>query len=1154
MKKSIIYFVMIVLGFKVSAQVTGDTLRVKAFKYGSATRDTFISFPPSNLTYEKVILKYNMRCKNNLISTQAAPNQGCGEWDYSCNTYLVDSNRIENDLNLQASHVISNFTGTVFPYTTQPIYDYYNFSQTTVSLSSIVSENQYTLGLGTGTIGTLLKTNERSGKTQLLYTAAELSTAGFVAGNINGLLLSVANAGGSVNFFKVGLQHTTAGSLNSATATLSGFTNVYNANKTFTVGSNRIQFHTPFVWNGTDNVLIELSFTNTNPGNAIVLIGTTSASVLALYANNNYALDLSALGHVNLNTSMMGSISNEITVSFWVYGNASMLPANTSLIYGYGSTSNERNLNLHLPWSDGSMYFDCGYSAGGYDRINKTALASEQGGQWNHWAVTKNAVTGNMNIYLNGALWFTGTGKTKPISILTLILGKDKDFLNNYKGKINELCIWNKELGLSDIQGWMNKPMNATHPFYSNLLAYYRMNEGTGLSVTDSKNNLVSNGVNLQWTYDRGNNLNRSFFESNLRPNLVFLKGTYAMSTNTVMVKDSIVRNPNVVQQYSITSTATVAPMTNDVVNLVSTTSLYQSRPINIYNGDTGVLTGTLATPSQGTINISNLNYFKRYPYYNEIMSFVTPYGKGLDLGSTGKTWYYVVTDFTPILKGKKRLVMTLGGENQEQMDLDFIFIVGTPPRDVIEFKQLWQGAARAGGAGINSIVNDTRFPVLNNAMLSNGQSFKIRSTITGHGAQGEFRQNGGTINHYFNVNGGANEFNWNLTIGCSTNPIFPQGGTWIYDREGWCPGKSSLLKEMDITPFVSPGTSASLDYSCSNPPNPTGDYRYLVANQLITYGGANRSVDAAILDVLAPSTKVLYSRTNPICANPLLLIQNTGSSTITSMEIEYAVNNAAAKETYTWTGSLAFMDTITIALPIGNLWMNSTLPTGNVFKAEIKKVNGANDQYVYNNKYSSAFQAPISIANDFMIEFRTNNNPYENSYTLYDDQGNVAGLNSFTIANNTYQDSYQLFGCYKLVVEDIGHDGVQWWANTAQGAGYVKLKDAAGGTIKTFQADFGSRFEFSFSTYNPLGIGKNDLEAHITMYPNPAHEKFFLQGAPLDGAVLKMSDVLGREVTVPISREQDKCEINTSSLKPGMYVLTITKNNQQAVKKVVVN
>jgi hypothetical protein len=511
MKKIIRHLVLLLFVNGIFAQSPGDTIIVKAFKYGSNTRDTLISFPPSNLTYEKITMKYNMRCKNGLVSTQALPNQGCGEWDYSCNTYIIDSSKIENALNTAPSHIISNFSGTAFNYVSQPVFDYYNFNQTSVALNTIISESQFTVGTGVTLVPNFLKSNERSGRSQILYTAAELTSAGFVAGNIDGILLNVSNTGGGVNFFKVGIQHSSAPTLNSSTVAVTGFTNVFNSNYSFVNGSNRIQFHTPFVWNGTSNILIDLSFTNTVPSNPIVFNGSITASVMSLYARNNYALDLSAYGHVPLNTSMLSGISNEITVSFWVYGNSAQMPTNTSLLEGYSANTSQRNLNLHLPWGDNNMYFDCGYSNGGYDRINKVATAAEQGGQWNHWAFTKNAITGDMKIYLNGLLWSSGTGKTKPISILNLILGKDANLSNNlnYKGKINELSIWNKELSLGDIQTWMNKPIDATHPFYANLLGYYKTNEGTGLTINDSKNSLISTGINLQWTYDRGNSLTR---------------------------------------------------------------------------------------------------------------------------------------------------------------------------------------------------------------------------------------------------------------------------------------------------------------------------------------------------------------------------------------------------------------------------------------------------------------------------------------------------------------------------------------------------------------------------------------------------------------------------------------------------------------------
>ncbi len=117
---------------------------------------------------------------------------------------------------------------------------------------------------------------------------------------------------------------------------------------------------------------------------------------------------------------------------------------------------------------------------------------------------------------------------------------------------------------------------------------------------------------------------------------------------------------------------------------------------------------------------------------------------------------------------------MTMGGEYQEQMDLEFLFIVGTPPRNVVAFKQLWQGGAGWGGVGIGNINDDSRFTISNEPLAAAAQAFKLRSTITGHGAQGEFSQNGGQINHLFNINGGPDEFSRVVTENCTGKRDLP--------------------------------------------------------------------------------------------------------------------------------------------------------------------------------------------------------------------------------------------------------------------------------------------------------------------------------------------------------------------------------------------
>ena len=96
-KNILVLSLLVLLGFpkSVFAQKPGDTIRIKTFHYGTNNRDTIAYFPQGNLTFEKIILRYNLRCKNGIVSDANNRSKGCGEWDYSCNTFLVDSSKVE---------------------------------------------------------------------------------------------------------------------------------------------------------------------------------------------------------------------------------------------------------------------------------------------------------------------------------------------------------------------------------------------------------------------------------------------------------------------------------------------------------------------------------------------------------------------------------------------------------------------------------------------------------------------------------------------------------------------------------------------------------------------------------------------------------------------------------------------------------------------------------------------------------------------------------------------------------------------------------------------------------------------------------------------------------------------------------------------------
>jgi len=891
-----------------------------------------------------------------------------------------------------------------------------------------------------------------------------------------------------------------------------GFTEVYFSDFVFVSGANRIPFHTPFMWNGTDNILVEFSFTNTISQDPIRFTSDSLGSAMGLFAINNYALNLSHSGEAKLDTAKFSTIKNEITISFWAFGNANQMPITTSILYGYDAN-------------------------------------------WNHWAFVKNASTGDMKVFLNGQLWLSGTGKVKPITLINLILGKDQNGNSNYKGNINQLMIWSKALPDSMIPRITRNYETQQAPYIENLVSYYPMNEGSGNLINERVNNNTVTVKNARWNYNRGEQISYGFTNTMHRPSLIFTRSTFNLSITPNVVTDSVVRATHVIDEFSITSKQGAYPISNDVVNVVSTTTNYYSAsPSLIFNGDAANLpiVDSISNLVEGSLAMSNLNFFRRFPWYNEIMSFVTPYGIGLNLGVEGRTWYFDVSDYEPILRGDKRILMTLGGQNQEQNDVEFWFIVGTPPRNIVGFNQIWQGTNRTGQAPLTAINNQNRFASENVSIPANGKYFKMRSSITGHGADGEFEANGGQVNHYLNLNGGDNEFEWIISEECAFNPVFPQGGTWVYDRQGWCPGQRSLLKEFNLTPLVTAGTTANIDYNASAPLKTGGDYNYHVAHQLVSYGEFNFTRDARIMDILQPNNGIVHGKKNPMCDNPKIVIQNSGKNPITQMLISYGINNGTAL-THEWKGNLAAMETDTIVLPHkGSLWNSGISGTTNTFTTQILRVNEVdNDAYVLNNKMSVRFTLPEIIPSVFTLEFRTNNRPTESAYKLFDDWGNLIDSKSFTDANTTFSKQYNLGGCYKLVVEDKGHDGVQWWANSAQGTGFIRLRRANNTILKTFQPDFGGGFEYSFTTNWALTIAEETIENEIMVFPNPSKGMIHINGNHLEGAKLVLYDLLGKVLMTINTLKANENILYTEQIGSGIYVLQIETRKGLLSKKI---
>jgi len=143
----------------------------------------------------------------------------------------------------------------------------------------LVSSNQ------SGSIGTYdinlyhpFRGSNFDARTQMLYTAAELTGLGFTTGNITSIGFNVISKGSSqpYNGFTIKLKNT-ATTVLSGGAFEGGTTTVYSSNYSTVSGVNTIPI-TPFLWDGTSNLLIEMCYDNTSATGDDNIAGATSTA------------------------------------------------------------------------------------------------------------------------------------------------------------------------------------------------------------------------------------------------------------------------------------------------------------------------------------------------------------------------------------------------------------------------------------------------------------------------------------------------------------------------------------------------------------------------------------------------------------------------------------------------------------------------------------------------------------------------------------------------------------------------------------------------------------------------------------------------------------------------------------------------------------
>ncbi|MEM0997792.1 MAG: peptide-N-glycosidase F-related protein [Bacteroidota bacterium] len=1054
----------------------GDTTRVMTWVNDEYTWpvthvETFAGFPDSTKRFRKIIMRYTLGCASGgcdpwdvgaplyidrpldgggfetiEIARFITPYSKAGVWEWDVTDYqslLRDSVTLRHR-NASYTSGPQGYTVTlefVFIEGTPPRYPYkverlwqggYAYGVNTITTTdylaldtsingdtlydyqwdqfivydSVISFDSTIVGSGASNSTEILGASRPDARSQMLWTASELSSAGLNSGDISGLRLNALTVGSPLRDLKIRMRHTNLAALSTSAYENAGFTLVYDQNTLLSAGWNKLAFTAPFVWNGTDNVLIDISYDNSTPGTDNVL-QADAAPFTALVGNRDldHYLEYQDTNRVLAPGAALSTIDSVVTVSFWQYGDFDEQPQNDICFEALDASGN-RVLNVHLPWGNGRIYWDAGNDGGNYDRIDDQATPEIYQATWTHWAFVKDARTGEMTIYANGQPWFSGTGRTRNMTgITTLRLGSNGvGTANYYGGKMDEFRVWRAALDSATINEWMHRKVNPNHPHYADLLLNYEFNEGNGMTIGDTPgtNDGMVEGTADWEGHQRVVPAQRhpDQFTRNLRPYVIFEQGQYVSHLDSV-VSDSAI-------SYSIQTSI----------------------------------------------------------FHNAFDSTV------------------------------KALPITID-PNADQVKLHI----------------------RTSGHGFGGNLNCAEFCRRWHSIYVDGQQ----------------------------------ALNWQVwNDKCDVNACYPQGGTWIYDRAGWCPGSFTLEQDLELTSLVTPGQTHSIDYECepytwnNQGSRPTWD----LANHLISYEAPAHTLDASIDDVLSPNNRrEEYGRMNPICGRPKIVIQNTGTDVLTSLDIKY--NAGGADSLFTWTGNLSFMETEEVELGFVD-WSAAT----DLFKVWVENPNGAADQYAINDTFYTRFDQPDLYRENIFLQWRTNNAVSETKYQLMDADENILYQNSpFLTANTLYRDTFQLSpGCYIFRLWDTGEDGLSFFANN-DGAGYARLRDVATGSIlHIFNADFGGELRLQFNVTDQVSITPQALTG-VEVYPNPSQGRLNVDlelPYPQD-ADIEVYTLLGQRVlTKHLSEVTQQVEVLDLDDQPnGLYVVEVRTREGKFTRKV---
>ena len=463
-----------------------------------------------------------------------------------------------------------------------------------------------------------------------------------------------------------------------------------------------------------------------------------------------------------------------------------------------------------------------------------------------------------------------------------------------------------------------------------------------------------------------------------------------------------------------------------------------------------------------------------------EIARMLTPYG-GRFQNDWRFEWKVDVTDFSQILRDEVEIdyIHTGYEDNKKRgwkVTVDFEITYGKPVANPVAIHKIYDGNYKYGDA--SDPIENHLTPKTIQANSKTAFSI-IKVHQTGHGMDskgcGEFCSkyrdivfNGNVVDHK------------DLWMECGDNPLYPQAGTWIFDRANWCPGY--LLQPDEVLLNTKPSEPFTVELNMEPYENEKPSANELLTTYVIEYAKPNAANDVTLVDIIQPSASLEHSRKNPFGGLPVIRVKNNGQKPLKKMTINYFIEGNAP-EKFKWTGNIPFNETAIITLPTEVFSEKSSAN----FHVELLKPNGRKDAFKADNSLKSIYNRPNILPENVIVYYKTNNKPNENTYSIKDSFGKVI-FEKDTVnmkPSTVYQDTVKLKqGNYSFKFDDTKGNGLEFWFSARDGRGDVKLLDTLGNAIKHFKSDFGSHLIYNFSVQPDMTYDLDNTPS-ITMFPS---------------------------------------------------------------------